>query len=70
MPEIRIYKRWLNPAYRAASYYSVVLHISTALESVLFETESAIDAMVYARNVRAENSLGLDIKHHDRTLAN
>jgi|688.fasta_scaffold1394661_2 hypothetical protein len=64
-PEIRVEKRWVNPAYRAEYRWEVSLRISQGMVAHLYETPDKILALKYARET-AERT-GLIVAIHDRT---
>jgi len=64
-PEIRVEKRWANPAYRAECRWEVSLRISQGMVAHLYETPDKILALKYARET-AERT-GLSVAIYDRT---
>jgi hypothetical protein len=64
-PEIRVEKRWVNPAYRAECRWEVSLRISQGMVAHLYETPDKTLALKYARET-AERT-GLSVAIHDRT---
>lgn len=64
-PGIYVERVWVNPSYRQNKRYQVVLSVG-AFDITARETESAIDAMKYARDM-ADNHPYLNVFNVDKT---
>jgi hypothetical protein len=65
VPEVRLEKCWINPAYRNEVRWEVTLRINPWMHSHLYESHDRDFALKYARET-AERT-GLTVSIHDRT---
>jgi hypothetical protein len=65
LPEIRLEKCWVNPAYRDEVRWEVILKITSGMVAHLYESPDRTLALKYARETADRTSLAVNI--YDRT---
>jgi hypothetical protein len=65
LPEIRMEKCWVNPAYRENVIWTVAMKISAGMTAHLYESSDRTLALKYARETSDRTSLTVNI--YDRT---
>jgi hypothetical protein len=65
LPEIRLEKCWVNPAYRDEVRWEVTFKITAGMTAHLYESSDRTLALKYARETAERTSLSVNI--YDRT---